>query len=899
MGQVLLRFFPKYEPQPRAILHRFAARAGIGIVDALTFELDHAVGATTMVPAIWGKAQGGAFHHLAHHCADVAACFEALIATNAFHARLSRAAGHALDDVTVSRLAVFCFLHDIGKLHPGFQAKAWPQTHGLSLHGHTGEGLSLLLRGEPRGIADSILRQRLLGWGDAETVTNLLEAVFAHHGTPVRHDWVHAEGWGSGGPHGYDPQREASAIGKLLPIWFPAAYRDGGTPLSNAERFQHLFCGLVALADWLGSNRAVFPFVAELDPGYMEIARAKAQHAVRAVGLETAAWREKLSREPLFSDIAPDRSPRPAQAVIGQCAIAEPLVILEAETGAGKTEAALWHFARLFQAGVVDALYFAVPTRAAAKQLHGRVNVAMTHLFGDGAPEAVLAIPGYLRSGDHDARALPDFAVLWDDDPTEEARLARWAAENARRFLAAPVAVGTVDQAMLGALQVKHAHLRAASLSRSLLVIDEVHASDPYMTAVQSALLEGHLAIGGHAMLMSATLGSEAREKWLKGRRARAPAFEAAAQIPYPAVWRKTGGMIDVPMDQRGKDVQIRLAPGWTAEIAAREAIAMAQAGARVLMIRNTVASALAAFEAVQAMGASRLLWQVTGNCALHHSRFAPEDRALLDDQVEIALSKDPERRPSGGVIVIGTQTLEQSLDICADALVTDLCPADVLLQRIGRLHRHSLQRPLGFECAICVVLSPERGLDHLAAPAFENGIGVLRDGGGVYRNLHACELTRRMIEEHPLWTIPAMNRLLVEGATHPERIEALNVEKGQAWAGYWANVYGKDLADAQAGRLMRLPVDEPFGDLQFPGDDQRIRTRLGAEGARIPLAPGTMGPFGQAISSLICPAHWRVTLPAEPVQATTDGTGALVMEVGERRLRYGRQGILHGVKHD
>ncbi len=844
------------------------------------------------MPDAWGKAQGGAFHHLAHHCADVTACFEALIATNAFRARLCCAAGYPLDDLTVSRLAVLCFLHDIGKLHPGFQAKGWSPAYGLPLHGHTGEGLNLLLKGEPRGIADSIFRRRILGWGDVETVTNLLEAVFAHHGTPIRRELVHAEGWESGAKYGYDPQHEAGAIGKLIPIWFPAAFVEGGEPLPDIARFQHLFCGLVALADWLGSNRVVFPFVAALDPDYIDIARAKAQNAVTSVGLETARWRARLSREPLFSDVAPGRSPRPAQAVIGQCDIAEPLVILEAETGSGKTEAALWHFARLFQAGAVDALYFAVPTRAAAKQLHGRVNVAMTNLFGDGAPAAVLAIPGYIRSGDHDARALPDFAVLWDDDPAEEARLSRWAAESARRFLAAPVAVGTVDQAMLGALQVKHAHLRAASLSRSLLVIDEVHASDPYMTAVQSALLEGHLEIGGYAMLMSATLGSEAREKWLKGRRARAPAFEAASQIPYPAIWRKGVGMIDVASDQRGKEVSIRLAAGWTADVAAREVIAMAQAGARVLMIRNTVASALAAFEAVQAMGASGLLWQVAGSSALHHSRFAPEDRALLDEQVEIALSKDPGRRPAGGVILIGTQTLEQSLDICADALVTDLCPADVLLQRIGRLHRHPLQRPPGFERATCVVLSPDGGLDRFTTPAFDNGIGALRDGGGVYRNLHACELTRRMIEEHPTWTIPAMNRLLVEGATHPERIEALTFERGKAWANYWAQVYGKDLADAQAGRLLRLPVDKPFGDLQFPDDDHRVRTRLGAEGARIQLAPGTMGPFGQAISSFTCPAHWRITPPTEQVQAMVDGTGVLIIESNGQRFGYDCRGL-------
>ena len=69
---------------------------------------------------------------------------------------------------------------------------------------------------------------------------------------------------------------------------------------------------------------------------------------------------------------------------------------------------------------------------------------------------------------------------------------------------------------------------------------------------------------------------------------------------------------------------------------------------------------------------------------ALHHGRFAPEDRKLLGQAGEAALS--PHERKPGGVIVIGTQTLEQSLDIDADFLLIDLCPVDVLLQRSDRL---------------------------------------------------------------------------------------------------------------------------------------------------------------------------------------------------------------------
>ena len=156
---------------------------------------------------------------------------------------------------------------------------------------------------------------------------------------------------------------------------------------------------------------------------------------------------------------------------------------------------------------------------------------------------------------------------------------------------------------------------------------------------------------------------------------------------------------------------------------------------------------------------------------------------------------------------MIGTQTLEQSLDIDADLLITDLSPMDVLLQRIGRLHRHELPRPGGFETARAFVLLPEDGLDRLAQPEFENGLGGWKtdDGGfaGIYCDLVGLELTRRMIVEHPIWRIPEMNRRLVEGATHPERTAVLIAEKGETWKRY-EMLYGGAEAAQGNGRPSR-----------------------------------------------------------------------------------------------
>lgn len=831
-----------------------------------------------MYPTAWGKTdtQGG-FHALAAHSMDVAAVFLALCSLPLIRTRMDAAAGRTITPEDRSHLAALVYLHDAGKLLPGFQAKGRPDLRCAADVRHAEAGWRVLAAGMSGNHPLAPVLDRIEAWGPA--VEPLLAAIFAHHGKPVP---FHPEPGKVPAVAGYDM---AAAMLDFRGMW-EVAFLETPSPaqLPDAPAFVHLFAGLVALADWIGSDRGFFDFVALPGPDYPDRAHRQAAQALVAIGLDPG----DLHAAADFPTVAgPGRAPNPGQRLVGAADLASCLLLLEAETGSGKTEAALWRFALLQAAGLVSGLYFAVPTRAAARQLHRRVNAAIGRIFGPGAPEAVLAIPGLRVAGEATGHPLPDFRTRWDDG--EAPRPARWAAEHATRFLAASVAVGTIDQAMLAALEVKHAPLRGGALARSLLVVDEVHASDAYMTEIVAELLRGHLAIGGHAMLMSATLGSTARSRLLGQPQ---PDLAAAIAAPYPAVWAPAPAH-DRP-EGRSKAVRMEVLPTMAADAVAEAAIVAARAGARILVIRNTVTAAVAAWEAVRAAGCEAWLMRVGGGSALHHSRFAPEDRALLDAAAENALAARADR-PTGGVIVIGTQTLEQSLDIDADLLITDLCPVDVLLQRIGRLHRHDLPRPEGFAEPRCLVLLPEIGLDALTEPRFFNGLGAWKDRAGnwngIYMDAACLALTAGSIMGEPLWQIPQMNRQLVERATHPEARAAEIARRGSVWQDYETNKGGREAAIRTHAKHKLLRRDQPFPDV-FRCDEEAVMTRLGAEGLVVDLAPGAIGPFGAEVRRLPLPAHWKGLTPPEGPAPVELLPGGFRLQLGETVLRYGRSGL-------
>ena len=863
----------------------------------------------------WAKTKRGdpsEIHRLEFHLADVAAVMERLLDIPSMRRATAKAGGLAeLPDTTAARLCVFAALHDIGKANISFQKKAWPPPDRRSAS-HTKDMMQLLNCEDKTGqekLLQSLplLNEAMENWDSesGDTVCGMMLAAMSHHGKPERlrnGNQSRREHWRPDVNLG-DPFAKIAEIDGMIRQWFPKAFEPDAPLLPYRPQFQHHFLGLLMLADWIGSDERFFSYHGAPDPDYIKAARRKAAKALRTIGIDADGIRLP-PRTPSFTELfdIEDATANAIQRKATETPLDEQLIIVEAETGAGKTEAALLRFEKMLRAGLVDSMYFALPTRSAAVQIHRRVNRFVQRAMPGTGTKATLAVPGYHVHGDVEGTPLSPYDVHWEDGGNDGQR---WSAESAKRFLAAQIAVGTIDQAMLSALQTKHAHMRAACLCRSLLVIDEVHASDTYMRHIMSELVQNHTDKGGYTLMMSATLGEAARSEWLE-----TPLLprEAAIKVPYPSVSTKSLGAKFAGESKAGKRVKIEiLTTDSGAAVAAGMALKAAKNGAKVMVIRNTVRQAVATLEELESITGSEreeeLLFKVAGVSTLHHGRFAALDRRMLDTAVERDLGHG---RSTGGKVVVGTQTLEQSLDIDADLLVTDLCPMDVLLQRIGRLHRKPrTDRPGGCREAKCIVIMPEGEIRELIPGKGKRSDTGLGPNGMVYQDLRIIEATKSQLIGNPVWEIPTMNRELVEKATHPTELEAIVTADPADWQEHDNWIKELATADRQSAEAIIIDRSVPFYDGDSGDNDKvvfkrntRVVTRLGEATIDIDVEPSEKGPFGNDVDQLSIP-HWMVKadladyedLKAEILQRNKQGFDFRVAS-GTRNFRYDRFGI-------
>ncbi|UCN14956.1 CRISPR-associated helicase Cas3' [Cellulomonas iranensis] len=625
-------------------------------------------------------------------------------------------------------------VHDVGKVTPAFAC----QVGVLSDRMHR-SGLRVLpgvtadrsrLRHEVAGAAVLdrwLLQHTALSKHDRPRLTAV---VSGHHGgygalTAVQDAPMSAHLFGDGA--WLDVQDalvdRAAARAGITPGW------RGWGGLGVTGPVAMLLTGIVVTADWIASDDWLFPLdplevVPELDP----ITTAESPRA-------TAAWR-RLNLSPRWEAPTPPRgatehftqrfpevggAPHQVQSAVVEAAWSMPadgLLVVEAPMGSGKTEAALLAAEVLAHRSGAGGVFVALPTQATTDAMFSRVHTWLGHLPAAGHAQQSLALVHGKAGLNEEAASLPRLRVrdVHDEPTSRDAATTHrvvpaadlWMRGRKRAALASFV-VGTVDQVLFGSLLARHVMLRQLALAGRVVVIDEVHAADTYMSVFLDRALEWLGASGTPVVLLSATLPADRRADLYRayeaGRRRRLRLDEddepdttaLAGDVGYPVVI-STG--LDGPTVRTFDDVPVaatvQVAP-LDDDLDTLTALLddALRDGGCAAVIRNTVA---------RAQETARHLEQRFGDdVVVAHARFLAADRRENDVRLLAELGRDGARPPR--LVVVGTQVLEQSLDIDLDVLVTDLAPVDLVLQRIGRLHRHRREgRPLPVAEARCYV---------------------------------------------------------------------------------------------------------------------------------------------------------------------------------------------------
>lgn len=460
---------------------------------------------------------------------------------------------------------------------------------------------------------------------------------------------------------------------------------------------QHLLAGFCAVCDWIGSNTDVFEYqYIDLDvKTYFERRCQKIQetNVLKRFGLlenpETYEGVKKL--------LQPNDTPRGIQVEIDNLPMTSGLTLIEAPTGSGKTEAALAYAWRLLDHGLADSIVFALPTQATANAMLERTEALANKMFGT----ANVVLAHGKRNFSAEFTNLIAKGQRTTSQGKEEATVqcAGWLANSRKRVFLGQIGVCTVDQVLLSVLPVRHKFVRGFGLNKSVLIVDEVHAYDAYMHGLLGEVLRRQKETGGSAILLSATLPDGVRKKLFAAWGTR-----GIESPPYPAIWHAAQGVADcqtVPAKQlpnrhaAGIDC-VKLRDAFPDEANVQKIIEAAKEGARVAVILNLVDDA---------QRLARLLRNKTKIAVdVFHARYRYIDRQEKEAAVNNNYGRNAAR--TSGRILVATQVVEQSLDLDFDWMLTQICPVDLLFQRLGRLHRHERTRPIGFETPRCTVIS-------------------------------------------------------------------------------------------------------------------------------------------------------------------------------------------------
>lgn len=670
----------------------------------------------------WGKAKkkedgsGYEWHLLPYHCLDVAAVGRMWLEDDKpLKSRIAYSIGVDVDDKKL--YGIICFfltLHDLGKFDIRFESKVpeirdtiWKeidlndlQLSSAEITGfdHGKAGYDLFIRFCPQLLdlneRDEEILDKWKPW---------VAAVCGHHGViPRNAEWHN--------PNAEDKILKHDRLARQA--WFISMLDLFGVNTKDIpvlqEMNQGFLAGFCSVADWIASNEMFVRWCKNEIPvhRYFEDAleHCKKKDILKKIGI-TGYHASKFAGVKAL--LGPKDEPRQIQTLVDSLPTEPGLIIIESTTGSGKTEAALAYAWRFIDNGLSDAIVFALPTQATADAMLERLQNFALVLFEGGDSNLVLA-HGKAKYNETfanlKAASRPGASQKGDQGSVQ---CAEWISCSRKRVFLGQIGVCTIDQVLLSVLPVRHNFVRSFGVGKSVLIIDEVHAYDRYMYGLLEEVLKRQKAAGGCAVLLSATLPAIQKQELFGAWEDDGHGTTIDVNAAYPLISRLTvsGNSTEVTVDKSemppARDVGIELTISQDMEpddSGFTKLINAASGGATVAIVCNIVQSA------------QRIARHLRGVCVvpvdIFHARYRFKDRKSKEAAAKNSYGKTAPR--TTGRILVATQVVEQSLDLDFDWMVTQLCPVDLLFQRMGRLHRHERKRPAGFENPFCTILTNE-----------------------------------------------------------------------------------------------------------------------------------------------------------------------------------------------
>jgi len=668
-------------------------------------------------------------YHLFHfHCLDVVAVADVwLDMSQVILNQLARQAG--LTNAETRRIALFYVaLHDLGKLDARFQS--FVKSVRLTLQGDAFD-----VEPEPYNHGD----YGYYHFSNEFGICELMKNVAGHHGScnefiepfPPDADQELID---------QDKQARKDWVSFCLD-WFGLSEIPLG--LSSME----LLAGLCSVSDWIGSSITNFSTDPEIIiEAYYEDAKKRARIALLETGMLPSVGVHG------FNDLFVGYTPRGIQTVLSKLPLKSGLTIVESDTGSGKTEFALAYASELVFAGLADGIVFGLPTQATANGLFSRIGHAANKLF----PGADITLAHGKKK-----YVIPDSNGFLHHS-------------NKRAFLGA-ISVATVDQILIGTLPVKHNFVRSFGVRKSVLILDEVHSFDEYMSGLVTQILKGQHAVFGSVIFLSATLPIDRRDRFLSVYGG------ATFDTSYPIVsWSGVDGTtktFTIEIENEKTKSKFVYSDVWCSEAllpndSQLQTLAnWARDGAMVCVICNTVADAQLIYDGLNEIKQGFVL-------DLFHARYTTYDRRTREDEVLANYGKKAKRE---GRILVATQVVEQSLDLDFDVMVSQLAPIEFIMQRMGRLWRHERDGSTELEQR-CSVFDAPRFITLCPDLSTESNLSfIFKSTGFVYKNIKALYRTQKMLEGANMLTFPACYRDSIEYvhgqailATEPKALKEL-----------------------------------------------------------------------------------------------------------------------------